>query len=725
MRISHLLVGGFACLATAALAVETKNWIQSEAAEFERGTLKGLSLSSNGRVRLAPVFKEVFDSSVALLWAGAADSKGVLFAGGSGGKLFAIDGQAKGKTVVELPGGDIYAIAINARDEVFAATAPEGKVYRIVAGKPEVFYDTKTKYVWALRFDRSGALYVATGDPGQIHRVAPDGKGSVLIDLEETHARSLAFDKAGNVIVGTEPGGLVLRVTPRGEGFILYQTARREVTSLAVAADGTIYAAGVGTKPAAGAPAPTTPPQPTPVPSPSPGPAGVQISGPRVPPPPTLGAAPSVSGGSEIYRINPDGEPRRIWSNAQHLVYALALDGEGRVLVGTGNQGLIYRLDSETVSTRWLDAEAGQVTALVPGSGGAIFALTSNIGRAYQIGPGVEKTGTVESEVFDAGSFSYWGRLRHEGADHGGSISIETRSGNLDRPQKNWSPWAPLKDGRVASPPARFLEWRATLHAAPGGQSPELSSVDAAWQAKNVAPVLERIEVTPANYKFPSSSLSLSSSTSLTLPPMGQPRRSTPTPPALGEGGSQTMNYDKGWVGARWRASDVNGDSLEAKIEIRGKDEREWKLLKDSVRDSKYAWDSGSWPDGEYRLRVTVSDAPDNYPDEALSAQIESEPFVIDNTPPQISGLTARVQGGRLVLQFKAADALSPLGYAEYSINGGEWKYAPPTTRLTDSRNHEFLVDIARPAGAELTIAVKISDSRDNLATDKTLAKIQ
>jgi hypothetical protein len=430
-----------------------------------------------------------------------------------------------------------------------------------------------------------------------------------------------------------------------------------------------------------------------------------------------------VSGGSEIYRISPDGEPRRIWSNAQHLVYALALDAEGRVLAGTGNQGLIYRLDSDSVATRLLDAEAGQVTALIPGGGGSVFALTSNIGRAYQIGPGLEKTGTVESEVLDAGSFSYWGRLRQEGTDRGGAITIETRSGNLDRPQKNWSPWAPLKETRVASPAARFLQWRATLRAAADGTSPELSLVDVAWQAKNVAPVVERIEITPANYKFPGSSLSLTASTSLTLPPMGQPRRSSPTAPALGEGGSQTMNYDKGWIGARWRASDVNGDSLEAKIEIRGKDEREWKLLKDAVRDSKYAWDSGSWPDGEYRLRVTVSDAPDNYPDEALTAQIESEPFFIDNTPPQISGLTARVEGGRLVVQFKATDALSPLGYAEYSINGGEWKYAAPTTRLTDSRGHEFVINIPRPAGAEATIAVKIGDDRDNIATGKVLVR--
>ena len=40
----------------------------------------------------------------------------------------------------------------------------------------------------------------------------------------------------------------MLRVSPAGEGFVLYQMAKREVTAVAVARDGSIYAAAVGTK---------------------------------------------------------------------------------------------------------------------------------------------------------------------------------------------------------------------------------------------------------------------------------------------------------------------------------------------------------------------------------------------------------------------------------------------------------------------------------------------
>ncbi len=48
-------------------------------------------------------------------------------------------------------------------------------------------------------------------------------------------------------------------------------------------------------------------------------------------------------GGSEIYRISPDGSPRTIWSNKEDLVYALAFDAAGRLVSGHGQQGKAVR----------------------------------------------------------------------------------------------------------------------------------------------------------------------------------------------------------------------------------------------------------------------------------------------------------------------------------------------------------------------------------------------
>ena len=250
--------------ASALFAGQTRTWSQGEFADFEKGIVKNLSLRSDGQLTLAPLSRELFDTSSAYLWALAQDSKGNLYAGGgNGAKLYRIPPDGKGKLLADLDALEIHAIAVDSKDRVYAATSPDGKVYRIAGnGKPEVFYDPKSKYIWALAFDSQGNLLVATGDPGEIHRVAPDGKGSVFFKSDETHVRSMTIDASGNAIMGTEPGGLVMRVSPAGEGFVLYQTPKREVTAVAVARDGAIYAAAVGAKQAAlpaPAPAPVAP----------------------------------------------------------------------------------------------------------------------------------------------------------------------------------------------------------------------------------------------------------------------------------------------------------------------------------------------------------------------------------------------------------------------------------------------------------------------------------
>ena len=158
-------------------AVDTKTWTQGDVADFEKGTLTRLSLASDGRLALAPVVREIFDPSVAFLWTVARDSKGNLYTGGGGlggtkTKLFMVDRDGKSKTLAELEGIAIQAIAIDSHDRVYVGTSPDGKVYRVdQTGKSEVFYDPKQKYIWALAFARSGDLFVATGDQGEIHRV--------------------------------------------------------------------------------------------------------------------------------------------------------------------------------------------------------------------------------------------------------------------------------------------------------------------------------------------------------------------------------------------------------------------------------------------------------------------------------------------------------------------------------------------------------------------------
>jgi len=706
MKTILLLVTG----ATICLAGETRSWTQSNYSDFQKGNLKNLSIRSDGRLSLAPNTTEIYDSSTAYLWALAQDSRGNLYtAGGPGAKLFRIPPKGKGEKIAEFDALEIHAIAIDSKDRVYVATAPDGKIYRVGPnGKTEEFYDPRQKYIWSMLCDPAGNLYIATGDQGEVHKVTPDGKGEVFFKTDETHARSMALDHDGNLIVGTEPGGLVIRVSPKGEGFVLYQMAKREVTALAVGPNNEIYAAALGSKAA------------TPVVSPPP--PSLTPALPGAPRPLTPPVAPvTIPGGSDVYRLSARQAPEKLWTGPQDLVYALALDTNGRLLIGSGNKGNLYRVETRSLYSTLLSFPVAQVTALLPGKDGAIYAATGNVGKVFRAGPGIESEGTIESDVFDTGGFSTWGRLTAAGDLHGGGIALSARSGNLDRPQQNWSPWSkPVpgpEGGQITAPSARFVQWKATLTASANKNSPTLDSVEAAYLRQNVMPSIDEIEITPPNYKFPDATALYtgSSSATISLPPLG----STPSPKSNPVASSVTttpaMSYSKGAIGVRWAASDENGDTLIYTVEIRGAKEQTWKLLKDKVRQNYYSFDSDAFADGEYRIRITASDSPSNTPENALTTQEESDPFTIDNTPPQITKLAAKGN----VIQWHVADALSVIRRAEYSLDGGDWTVVDPVTKLSDSQTLDYALTLKTLPRGEHTIAVRATDEFDNAAIAK------
>ncbi len=188
------------------------------------------------------------------LWALAQDSKGtVYYAGGAPtgatAKVFALP-----RTVSRRCWLNSRARSSRARggsgDRVYAAVLPDAKIYRIdAAGKAELFFDPKCKYIWAMAFDRCGNLFVATGDSGLIYKVTPDGNGKKFLDTQETHARSMIIDACGQSDRRHRARRLDLARHSAGQSFVLYQANKREVTAVAEH-EGLIYAAAIGSKPA-------------------------------------------------------------------------------------------------------------------------------------------------------------------------------------------------------------------------------------------------------------------------------------------------------------------------------------------------------------------------------------------------------------------------------------------------------------------------------------------
>jgi hypothetical protein len=744
------LVGMLAGLAPhAARAEHTRQWRQSSYEEFEKGTAKGVALRSDGKLALAPRFAVFADPNAAYLWSLRVDSKGNLYAaGGSNAKVLRFDAKGAATPVFESAEMAAQALALDAHDNLYVATAPDGKVYKITpGGEKKVFFEPKTKYIWDLAVDADGTVYVATGDKGEIFAVKPDGAGQVFYTSEETHIRALAFDATGNLLAGTEPNGLILRVSkaPPESGkarqaFVLYETSKKEITALLVGPAGNIYAAAIGEKQR---PIPTLlqlPPQ-APQPQPAVGPVvspqpGITVSAAVTPaqqPTPFVPFPPLVS--SAVYRLSPEGAPQELWTSHEDLVYALGLSPAGKLLLGTGNRGVVVQLEDNNLFSKLVKTASSQVTCLVQGPGGKVYLCTANPGKVFTLGPDLEPEGSFESQTDDAKIFSQWGRLEWwgENGKGGAPVALYVRSGNTSNPEKNWSPWAgPYTNAsgeKVNCPPARFVQWKATLRNS-SGPPPNLSWVSLSYLPKNVAPAIDAIVLQSPGVRLqgamgPSPGATPAQPVQVRMPP----------PPAVQLGGftiqpqpeKPPQRFDappqgfaqKGYQGVVWSAHDENDDELSYSIYYRGEGERNWKLLKDKIEQKFYSWDTSTMPDGAYYLKIVASDAPSNPPEDALTAERESDRFEADNTPPVVENLRAEPASPDVRVRFDARDSYSAIARAEYSLDAGEWKLLFPLGRLTDAPRESYELMLRGLAPGEHTLAVRVYDRFENAASAK------
>jgi hypothetical protein len=739
MKKSMLCIAG-AALILVALPVFSDNthvWRTDRFEDFDRGTPVNVSMRSDGLLLLAPRFRALADPQFTYIWSMVEDSKGRLYAaGGSPGKVVRITNdpakpeiEAKVETVLTVKELEVHAMAVDDKDNIYAASSPDPKIYKIAPdGTSSVFCEPKAKYVWALAWDRAGFLYVATGDKGEIFRVDAKGDMKLFFSTDDLHARSMVLEKRKTpnspLIVGTDPSGLILRVTPKadgtGEGFVMYESGKKEVTALAVVESGpeagSVYAAAVGDKPARVLPMPQLP---TPQPFQNVAPP-IFIPGQALPP--------SVPGGTELYRIQADGFPHKIWFSRDDVVYALGFSPAGKLLMATGNKGKLFQMDSDVLHTVLVKASVTQLTALLLSSKGVTYAGSGNIGKVFELRPEFEHQGTFESDVFDTHLFARWGRVSWKNqTPESTTVVLNTRSGNVDDPARNWSAWShdyKVKAGQPSdSPGARFLQWKATLTSGDGQHTPMLDEVEIAFLPKNVAPVVEEVEATPGGYRSTNNTtVQNNQPATISLQPLGQ--RPNNQPQIQNQFNAPMMlNAQHGSQGVRWSAHDDNDDQLIYTVYIRGVNETAWKLLKDHVTDKSYFWDANTFPDGSYVVKVVASDAPSNSEQDALTDEKESAPFIIDNTPPAILNLKAVREGGRVRVTFRASDALSVIHRGEFSVDGGDWQFVLPADQIADSLSEDYSFLTGDLSAAEHVIAVRVFDKCENAGVEKVVVK--
>jgi sugar lactone lactonase YvrE len=668
--------------------------------------VSSLSVDADGRVRLGPAQAVLHDPGQPYLWTAVADRAGVLFVGSGGeGRVYRLDRQGRASVFFDADEPDVHALAWLPDGNLLVATAPDGRIYRVdPQGRASTFFDPESKYIWALVVDPQGVVYAGTGTPGVIYRIAPDGAGAPWCKAGADNVVDLVLEDRGSLLAATGTPGKVLRIQPNGRVHVLLDTGYREARGLKGAGRGHIYAVALdGAAPPEEAPAAdqaSTPPRGEVTASVSAevtsfavvdvsaAPAGETRSG-------ALAAARQAPKGA-VVSIQPDGSWDTVWESSDDLPMDLAIDSDGSLIVATGSQGRIFRIADDPPKATWLaQVPAQQATRLVPAAAGGFTVLTSNPGKIVSLGPGHAATGSYLSEVRDTQTVSTWGAISWRGAwPAGSSVAVSTRSGNSRRPDDTWSEWSePYRNpegSQVTSPKARYLQWRAVLNGVASAR-PALTSVSVAYQQRNLRPRVTAITVHPAGVVFqkpyPLGDLEIAGLSA----PIGDTRPSGSAPPPASAGGTVGRRaYQKGLQTFQWKGEDPNDDALRYDLLYRPDHQTAWKALARNLADTVFVWDTTSVPNGRYLVRVVATDALSNPQAAALTHDLDSEVFMIDNTAPVVRVTGLRRTPTQTVITFEASDADSPLMRVDYSVDAEPWRRIDPADGLCDSSLEAF-----------------------------------
>ena len=690
-----------------ALAVKTSLWQQQRHSDFEEGKPKDLSLTSTGDVMLSPEIKSFTKLKETQVWALVEDSSGNLYAGtGNEGKIYKINAdEDTAELYYNSPEVTIYSLAIGPDDALYAGTGPDGLIYKITDATtpPETILNEGDKYVWALQFDDKGNLYAATGTDGKIYKITPEGESSVLFDAEEKNIMTLLAQENG-FYAGSSENGIIYHVMEDGTAKVIYQAKEKEVRALEMDSQGNLYAAVVTS-------------------APSESPRGRRgQNGPPTPsgPPPPGGGAPQENQ-SNIYKIRPDGTIVPIWNSPEPLILAFVIENDTQILVGTGDDGKLYRVNPMTGdSVEVGKCSANQVIAIhqkeMEGNTRTLLA-TGNPGKLFTLTATYVEEGTLESTVHDTQSLSRWGKLSWEGEmAEGTAISFSTRTGNTKKPDDTWNDWSDelttAAGSQVPNADAQYIQWRAKFTTSDTTQTPILKKVTLASVQTNIEPRFTSVAVDDGSGSGSRE----------------QGRRSSggglPPPGARGGDSSRSSSGNnapsKNWK-VTWNVDDANDDTLQYTVYYKAVTESNWRLLKKELSKAEYEWDITTVPDGRYTVKVAATDKLSNPVGWSKSVEKVSMPFEIDNTQPSIGEIQVTANGnGTYKVACDVMDMSTPIEKAVYKIDSDEhWKAIFPEDGIFDSKQENLLLETGELSEGAHTIIIQVTDRAQNTAVSR------
>ena len=449
----YSLLGAGLLAAAQASAVGTRRFSLDKSADFKGGDLKGVAVDAAGHVRAGFNLGAVPVSQGTAIWSALPMRDGsVLLGTGNDGKLLKLSGGAV-SVLAETKALVVTSLVEAWGGAVVLGTLPDGKVMKWDHGKLTDLATLKgTEHVWQVAFDeKKKAIFAATGPEGKLYRISENGDAQVYFDAPEQHLMSVAVAPDGTVYAGASDKAKLYKITAPGKATVLYDFDRTEVRAIAVNKKGEVFAIANDIKTGSA------------VPSRSKGDGAPAAPG---------NTPPKTKGKGTLYKFSSDGAPDQLLDDSDEHYTSLTLSDDGRPYVGTGVEGRVYTVDASHNSALVADVDERQVSALVlagkdqlvVGSDPAVVHPVKGIGGADAV---------WTSKVLDAGLRARFGKLTWE-ATGAIQLSTRTgNTKEPDDTWSAWSAGF-TKPSMIDSPAARYLQVRARFATDPNAVLSEI-----------------------------------------------------------------------------------------------------------------------------------------------------------------------------------------------------------------------------------------------------------
>jgi hypothetical protein len=694
---------GLGVLALPAGAVVTATWTVETYQQWDAGDATSAFITSTGELRpgwdtkRAPLEGDAVWSSLRL------SDGSVLLGSDAGGSIFRLTGDAS-KKLVNLPGAiAVVSLAQTTDGAVWAGAMPGNKLWKIdvAAGKATptaaLGKDKDVETVWSLA-TIGNTVYAGTGPSGKLFAVT-GGTAKEVFDSEDKRIAALTVTSDGALWLGTSDRALVFRFDPRtAKARAMADFAGNEVSSLAPFRDGVVVAANdlAEAPPATG----KTPAQVEAAEKPNaakgqaakPPEVGSKPGADKDPVPVTdLGRKGAKKGKGALFRVNKEGRLEQLHALTQTYFTAVAVSPEGMVYAGAADKGRVYMIDTDDSVATAFDVDERSVSQLWFDKGLLSF-TTDDAAAAYRATVRATQARYV-SDVLDTKAVSRFGKLTWSAA---GKVKVDTRTGNTAKPGVGWSEWqAPAQigklgggndGGKVASPVGRYLQFRIALD----DDTARVRRVSSYYVPQNQPTAVQEVAVEIA--------------TKEALPTL-KDSAAKPRSPLLR---------------VKWKVENPDSDDTTYTLDARRDGEANWRPVqtgKAPLTATSWEWNTETYPDGWYRVRVTASDAAANSPDRALTSSQTTAMFVIDNTRPGIDALTVTYPRA----QARATDGLSTIAEMAFSVDDGPWQLGASADGLFDDLSEDLRIEL--PIGLARgthTLAVRAADSAGNIGSTST-----